>query len=265
MTLRAIVDGVDGLPDDVRSHYEEKDGKFYLQVESVGGFALEDVKGLKQALSKEREEARKIKESLKAFDGLDASDIRDQLEELERLRESRKGPSADEIRKAAYEQASKELKKQLDSKDSELKAMTAQLESNIVDAAATSAISSKNGNVRLLLPHVKSQIRMRRTDNGSYIAEVVDPSGNARLSSKTGSMEPMSIDELVAEMAHDDTFGSAFRGSGASGSGAVGSDTASKSPRLAEKDRMKTLSEMDPRKRLEKLLNERREKETAKV
>src|SRR4051794_27617528 len=50
MALKAIVETIDSVPEAVRGLYKEAEGKFILDVESVEGYALEDVSGLKSTL-----------------------------------------------------------------------------------------------------------------------------------------------------------------------------------------------------------------------
>ena len=95
--------------------------------------------------------------------------------------------------------------------------MKAALEQHLIDSEATRSITDAKGSSRLLLPHVKSMVRVEE-DGGRYVTRVVDPlTGSPRVKAD-GSY--MSIAELVAEMKADVTvFGRAFEPSGSSGSG----------------------------------------------
>ena len=50
MSLKAVLTSIEGLAEDIVAHYKEKDGKFYLDVTSVDGLALEDVTALKTTI-----------------------------------------------------------------------------------------------------------------------------------------------------------------------------------------------------------------------
>ena len=63
--LKAMLDSLEGISDGDKGHYVEKDGKFFLDVGPVGGWALEDVAGLKTALGTERDSTKKATDSLK--------------------------------------------------------------------------------------------------------------------------------------------------------------------------------------------------------
>ena len=68
MSLKAIVDAVpEGLEDHYVAGTEANDGKFILSVESVNGFGLEDVGGLKRTLDEVKGKASARKASLEAF------------------------------------------------------------------------------------------------------------------------------------------------------------------------------------------------------
>jgi hypothetical protein len=68
MALKAVLGSLDGLPEDVRRLYAPRQGRFVLDVEAAGGLALEDVAALKNALSKERVNAREARRRLAVLD-----------------------------------------------------------------------------------------------------------------------------------------------------------------------------------------------------
>lgn len=95
MPLKAVVEKIEDVAEPLREYYAEgADGKFHLSAEGV-----EDVSGLKSALTKERkarEDAEKAaKETAKQWEGLDAKEVRDLLtridgdEELKLIREGK--------------------------------------------------------------------------------------------------------------------------------------------------------------------------------
>lgn len=62
MALKAILDSIDDLPEDVKKEYVEKNGKFELQVEGMKTQA--DVERLQGALTKERNDHKAVRERL---------------------------------------------------------------------------------------------------------------------------------------------------------------------------------------------------------
>jgi hypothetical protein len=107
-------------------------------------------------------------------------------------------------------------KEQLQAK---LSKMEKSLESALITSVAAQALAEQKGSVRLLMPHIERQTRLREVD-GKYTVEVIGTDGNPRLSGNDAHV--MSISELVVEMKSQNDFASAFEGSGASGTGATG-------------------------------------------
>lgn len=73
MALKAVIEKLEDVPEALRGEYvANADGKSYrLAVDGV-----EDVTGLKNTLSKVRDEADTARKALKAFEGLDAAEVR---------------------------------------------------------------------------------------------------------------------------------------------------------------------------------------------
>lgn len=85
MKLKKVYDTEADVPADYLSLYEERDGKWHLTVEIEGTSDSGDVTRLNGALTKERDDHRKTKEKLRAFDGLDPQQTRDRLDKLDDL------------------------------------------------------------------------------------------------------------------------------------------------------------------------------------
>lgn len=223
MKLKAVLTSLEDLSDELKALYEEKDGKFYLQVEPVEGWSLEDVQGLKSSLAKERENVGKLEADLKKFEDIDPKKARDALSKVEEMA----GWTPEEKVREQIEAREKKLvekhSRELEERDSKVSTLTTQLEKHLVESAATAALTKHKGNVELLLPHVRSQVRVEADKEGNFTARVVGPDGTPRLSPKQGSTDQMSIDELVETMREMPTYAAAFEGTGASGSGAGGS------------------------------------------
>ena len=72
MAIKSIIASLEDAPENVRSLYREgtadegAEGKFILDVEPADGFSLENVDGLKSALSSERTEHGKNHQRLQA-------------------------------------------------------------------------------------------------------------------------------------------------------------------------------------------------------
>lgn len=226
MAIKSILDNLEGVEESHKPLYKESNGKYILDVEPVGGYALEDVSGLKNALQSERATRQKEAQRLKAFGDKDPEAVRAALEELESL----KGQTGDLDSKAAALAESK-VKQIVEKHQRELatfgethKTLRSKLETVMVDQNLASAIRGAGGDestVRVLMPHLKGQVRLREID-GDYVPEVIDPStGHARIGDSQGSL--MNLSQLVGEFKNDPVFSGTFPGSGRSGGGTASS------------------------------------------
>ena len=150
MALKAIISSVDEVDEALRGLYVEKDEKFFLDVESVGGYSLEDVSGLKSALSRKTEESRQRGAKLKTFDGLDPGEAR---EAIEKLVEFGKEPDIEAKIKEGIavreKQRAEQHKKEMSEKDERSSHLLSQLEEHLMTANVTKAISEKKGILRI--------------------------------------------------------------------------------------------------------------------
>lgn len=226
MALKAVVDTLDDAPETLREHYragtanEGTEGKFVLAVEAVGGFALEDVSGLKSALGKERTTREKLERDVVKFKDLDPEKAREALAKLEELGSLDPAKEADKIANTKFEAAKAQLLEkhtgEIIAREERIGFLSKAVENLLIDAAATAALAEAKGSVQLLLPHVKAHARVKEVD-GKFTVEVVDAAGNGRIADAKGA--PMGIKDLVAEMRESDAFARAFEGEGHSGTG----------------------------------------------
>ena len=227
MPLKAIVDKIEDAPETLREHYvagtadNGTEGKFVLAVEPVSGFALENIDGLKSALGKERTTREKLERDVVAFKDLDPAKARAALLELEELKKLDPTAEADKIANTKFEAAKAQLLEkhgaEVAQRDDRIGKLTGAVDRLVRQAAATAAIAEAKGSVELLLPHVLAHTKVKETDTGDFVVEIVDKDGNARIGDSKGS--PMDLKGLVAEMRQSDTFARAFDGDGHSGSG----------------------------------------------
>jgi hypothetical protein len=218
--LKPFYEKKEDIPENLQDFYvEQQDGKFWLDSD---GF--EDVGGLKTALSKERQAAREAATALKAFkdagidDPTQVTDLVARLEELSKLDPSKE---ADKIVKEKVEALKKQLltehQKDLQKHIKENEELSAQLSKVLIDASALSAISEAKGAPELLLPIIHQRTRMRRNEQGVFVAEVLDATGTPRIGDSNGN--PMTVKQLVDELRGSDIFGRAFEGNDQRGTG----------------------------------------------
>lgn len=216
----ATLDNLDAVPQDVKPFYKQADGKFVLDSENP---AINSAVGL----------IAKLNQSLKGARN-DAAIAKSKAVDLSALSEY--GTTPDEIKEAVAKKLEEALSnkdakaniekikadlaaghaKDLVTKDTKISALTNQLHGLMVDNVATSAIAELKGNVKLLMPFIKEQVRVVEED-GEFKVFVVDKANERRYSGTTGS--PMTIKELVAELKTQSDFAGAFLSDAASGGG----------------------------------------------
>ena len=210
LKLRISAEELAGLPEGIREFYEEKNGAFVLGVDG-----LEDTSGLRSALEKERKTARELEKLARQYQGLGKSP--DEIAELIKAQEESEKNKLEQ--KGEWEKLKAQLlenhKKELTARDEAVQKMKGTLESYLVDAAATEAIAAAKGIPQLLLPHVKSAVKVIEED-GKYQVRVVGPDGSPRMNTKG---EFLGIKDFVSEMRESEVFSRAFDGTGTTGSG----------------------------------------------
>jgi hypothetical protein len=237
MVLKAVLDSVDALSDELKKEYVAGTGayagKFVLDVAPEGTFELADTGGLKSALVKERETAANAVKAAKAFEGIDPKSARDALEKIKemdgwdadkKLAEHKAKFEADTMKAADAKVAQLQEKHAADME--KVQGVNGNLLGHVnqmaVVNAARAALAEHEGS-ELLMPHIEKRTRATYDAEGNTLAvEVLDEKGDVMLSPASGSTAPASISELVGMMKNDDKYKTAFAGSGASGGGATG-------------------------------------------
>ncbi len=221
MALQAILneEAFTGLNDTLKTEYKKRDdGKYILDVSAVDGFALDDIKGLKSALAKERQNVSDLTGKLGKFGDLDADKAKEALEKLEKFNKANPDEKVKEQIEAIKAQMEEKRKAEVEGLNKKASTYTKEIERLLIEATAAQVIAEQKGNTTLLMPHIKSKTRVRE-DNGQFIVDVLDEKGVPRISPSSGNNSAMSIKELVEEMKSSDTYAPAFEGSGASGGG----------------------------------------------
>jgi hypothetical protein len=211
MALDLIVDALDAVPESFRSLYVQNGDKYKLDVSGV-----EDTSGLKSALEAERRAAREASKQAAAWKALGKTP-----DEIQALVDAQAKAEQERLTKAGdWDKLAKQMNdahaQELNTLKSTLETKDKALAKHLVDSAAVNAIAAAKGVPELLLPHIRSAVKVIE-ENGDYAVRVVDSTGSPRVN---GKGEFLSIKDLVSEMRQSEVFGRAFDGSGASGSGA---------------------------------------------
>ncbi len=221
MALVAMLDSVDALSEELRKEYKKRDdGKWVLEVTPVGGLELSDTAGLKTALGKERANAKTAAEKLVAFGELDPAAAKAALAKVKEMADWDPEKKVAEKVQAREKQLIEKHEAAVAALEKERDSVSTELQRNLITNTAITALQSAKGSVKLLLPHVERQAKMRRTETGQFAVDVIGADGNPRVGDSAGN--PMTIAQLVEELKGSKDFAAAFEGAGATGSGTAG-------------------------------------------
>ncbi len=229
MALKAIVTKLDDVAEALRGEYKPfklkgSDGKesdaFVLDVVAEAGYELDNVGSLKNALGAERTAKANLEKLVVKFKDLDPDKAREALTRLEELEKIDPTKEADKIANTKFEAAKTQLlakhTEDMNAEKTKSTKLRTKIDSLLVDSVAKSAIAEEKGSIELLLPHIQRATRVVE-DGEDFKVEVIGKDGNVRIGDSKG--QPMTIEELVAEMKASDTFGRAFEGDGTTGGG----------------------------------------------
>lgn len=244
--LDAIRDSIEELTEVEQGHYEERDGRFFLDVGTVDGMALEDVTGLKTTVETLRASERKLKSSFerieKKYEDIDPDEARNAISKFLEVKNWDGDTKIREAQEAVKRELVKQHTKKMEALQDELADTQTQLTDAIVNTKIVEALQAEEGNVELLLPHVKKHVRMVKNSAGKWIPEVTNESNEPRVGDSDGNA--MTITQYVLEMKTQKTFAAAFPGANSTGSG--GSST-SESGTHKKSDGSKTIAASDGR------------------
>lgn len=228
MALKALLDSIDGLSDEIKAQYKQvaegdSAGKYVLDVETAGGLVLENVEGLKSALGATKAELDTAKSAIDGYKGLpNAKAVRDQLAELARLKQLDPEKEADKLATLRMESQIAEFNKKhetaLAAHEDRAKQLTSQVERLLIDSESMAAITAEKGDPELLLPFIRPRLRMVEQD-GTFSVQVLDAHGNQEYAVRDNKPVEATIKDLVARFKANEKFGQFFAASGTSGGG----------------------------------------------
>lgn len=212
--FQPVVQDLASVPEPFHNLYTKaEDGSGFAMAPEV--YSLVDVTGINKALDVERKTIGTLNASLQGYKALGESPdaVATRMKELEEVA-SKGGKDAQAFEKWKADIQTK-TQQDLSAKDKELQTMMGSLEAHLIDAEATSAIAAMEGSPLLLLPHIRSSVKVVQ-DGGKFVVRVVDNEGDPR---GNGAGGYMNIKDLVSELKSKQDFAGAFKASGNTGSG----------------------------------------------
>lgn len=218
-----VVKDINTVPVDFRGLYRDVDGEFKLGSDDPAiASAVAAITGLNEALTAARAEAKANKQG--KIDLSPLSDYGATVEEIAAGITSKINGFQEELAKGGDAKLNlekvkadfaKEVAKGKEASTARIAALLGQLEQVTIDNEAKSAIAEAKGDVDLLLPFVRKQVKSVEED-GQFNVYVVDGE-DRRFSGVTG--QAMSIKELVTEMKGQERYGKLFESDAKSGPG----------------------------------------------
>ena len=249
------------LSEPLQKEYQWRDGRYYLNAlpATFPGpdgkertIALEDVTGLKIALSQERTTTHRLARQLQALEGID--DPQAARSALAKVREWAGARSDEKHRKLLelteqqienhYRSAIETLTRRIAAARQEKEQLVAQMHQLVIEGAAAATLL-RHGVLPdakdLLVEQIRRSCRGRRVEEAGRNAwriEVLDAQGNVRITSASGSIDPMDLEELVGEMKAGQ-YAFAFQGQSVRGYGSQNRPGHADSLKLAPVERLK--------------------------
>lgn len=218
MPIRLVADSLNDIPEGLRDAAKQE-GQVYVVSQLKENWAIEDVGGLKRALSEVRGERDSLKKVASAFEGIDPSAAAEAREALEKLKAGTlKGSKEIDEFKAAVEKKFTEERTKLEGK---LNARTAALRDRMIRGELAPVVAKLGGGEAMdaILTLASQHVRIEEDADGNLKHSIVDASGKPRVTKKSGSSEPMGFDELIAEMRDASSTRGLFKAPAAGGSG----------------------------------------------
>lgn len=191
MTLKSVIDSLDGIPEAVRDSYVERDGKYHLAVEGmVPKDRLDEFRTNNIALKRERDDL------MARFDGVDLDRYRELVDKAEKER-SRKLIDAGKVDELVAERVNamkadhdKEVKRLAD----ENARITSQLEGLVIDGAIRDAAMKAGARPEAIEDFLYRGRQIYRLQDG----RAVPMEGDRPIYGKSGA--PMEIGEWVSTL-----------------------------------------------------------------
>lgn len=212
--LRIVADKIEELPEGLRSAAKQQ-GQTVVVDALPDGWALDDINGLKAAITTERSTRKDLERKMKDFEGIeDPAAAREALEAMMagRLKSSKDIEEWKKTAEAKFATDAAKIRTQTDG-------LTKQLRELMVDRAAMQAIVEAGGNPKLLMPIVRNAAKAEMAEDGTFSVTLVDDSGKELMTRTSGSSAPMQFSEYVHTLRDSQEYKAAFAGSGVGGSG----------------------------------------------
>ncbi len=206
--MKYELDSLDGLDETTAKEYTEKDGKFVLKLE---GFEIEDTKGLKSALQKERDRANAAEKAVKD----EAKKRRDADDEAAR--------NAGDIKKVE-DNLREQYKGKLETRDGKIAARDKKLSDVLIrDEARRIAtdLAVNTDSVPLLAEYIERRIGIQDNDDDFNVVVIGEHAG-------------LSVNEFVDKIKQDKSLANVLKAGDGTGGGTTGGHGAGSTSKVVD-------------------------------
>ena len=223
MAIKAILETLDGVEDSLKTHYVEKDGKFFLEVNEVDGFTLENTKNLRSALSKERSDKEEALRSVKAFGDLTPDEVKSAMEKAKDFENMTPKEQVDKLVEERTAGIKTKLESDMSALQNDYDRLKTNAENTFINSAIQNAISKSEGKVvpgaaDMLIKSIRESVAVSGEGDSASL-KILNEKGEPRISAKPGESGDMGLQEFVDSYASNKDFAFLYQGSGQSGSG----------------------------------------------
>lgn len=205
MSIAFQLDNLDNVDESLRGLYEESEGSFQLKVEGLP--EQEDTTALKNAKEHEKQARLAAEKQLKTIE----KEKQDAVDE--KARASGDVEALEKSWNDKHTNALSEKDIEIEKRDSTIYRLT------VESAAKTMATDIAGDDAAIMLPHIKSRLKVEFKD-GDYVTAVLDVNGRP---------SALTIQELTSEFKANPTFKNIVNAHQASGDGATESHGGSES------------------------------------
>lgn len=203
MALKSILESLDGLSEDIKKEYTEKDGKFYLDIEGLDEHP--GVGGLKRAKDHEKSLRQKAEEKARGLE----EQLAEKDTEIEGLRTGAVPKDDVNALRTSYETKLTQKEAEFNERYGKLNSL---VEKHMLDGKALELATEISTVPALLVPHIRGRLKLEEVD-GQLSVSVLAPDGKPSAAS---------LDDLRKELLSNKNFAPILIGSKASGGGASG-------------------------------------------
>lgn len=179
MALKAILDSLDSVDASLHDHYEEKDGKFYLQIEGIKDHP--DTQALKAALDRVRKEKKDLitehEAAMARLDGLPDDFDAEAYEALKAAADGKEPPKTDDQVVRVREQLERKHAAEVQKRDETIAKLRGTIERLTIDDGLSRAMDEANidpKHKKKLAPYLKAIGKIKLDEDDDGFAAVVE-------------------------------------------------------------------------------------------